>query len=73
VNDRVHKLGPFTAEKVTVVVAGGPRLGDLRAGAMAATTGLGMAWSGSAFVCLVLVLATAVLVRPFWRYDAGSK
>ncbi|MFI7504592.1 MFS transporter [Streptomyces sp. NPDC049687] len=57
----------------TVVVAGGPRLGDLRAGAMAATMGLGMAWSGSAFLCLVLVLATAVLVRPFWRYDAGSK
>ncbi|MFJ3776134.1 MFS transporter [Streptomyces sp. NPDC090075] len=57
----------------TVVVAGGPRLGDLRAGAMAATAGLGTAWSGSAFVCLVLVLAVAVLMRPFWRYDATSK
>ncbi len=57
----------------TVVVAGGPRLGDMRAGAMAATTGLGMAWSGSAFVCSVLVLASALLVRPFWRYDSGSK
>ncbi|WP_238431790.1 MFS transporter [Streptomyces cavernae] len=57
----------------TVVVAGGPRLGDLRAGAMAATMGLGMAWSGSAFVCLVLVMATAVLVRPFWRYESGSE
>ncbi|MFG3289174.1 MFS transporter [Streptomyces sp. NPDC048179] len=57
----------------TVVVAGGPRLGDLRAGTMAATSGLAVAWSGSAFVCLVLVLTGAVLVRPFWRYDSSPK
>ncbi|MFJ6392303.1 MFS transporter [Streptomyces sp. NPDC091972] len=57
----------------TVVVAGGPRLGDLRAGAMAATMGLGIAWPGSALVCLVLVVAAAALVRPFWHYDAGSQ
>lgn len=53
----------------TVVVAGGPRLGDLRAGAMASTTGFGLAWTGSSLLCVVVVLAGALLVRPFWRYD----
>jgi hypothetical protein len=57
----------------TVVVAGGPRLGDLRAGAMAAATTLTIAWSGGAIACIGLVLVAAVLVRPFWRYDAGEK
>jgi MFS family permease len=56
----------------TVVVAGGPRLGDLRAGAMAAATTLTIAWSGGAIVCIVLVIAGALLVRPFWRYDAQA-
>ncbi|SEG26134.1 Predicted arabinose efflux permease, MFS family [Actinacidiphila yanglinensis] len=54
----------------TVVVSGGPRLGDLRAGAMAATTTLTFAWSGSAFLCIVLVVVAALAVRPFWQYDA---
>jgi MFS family permease len=54
----------------TVVVAGGPRLGDLRAGAMAAATTLTIAWSGGALLCIGLVVAGALLVRPFWRYDA---
>ncbi|MFF7244590.1 MFS transporter [Embleya sp. NPDC008237] len=54
----------------TVVVAGGPRLGDLRAGAMAAATTLGIAWSGSAMLCIVLVILGSLAVRPFWRYDA---
>ncbi|OPC77934.1 MFS transporter [Embleya scabrispora] len=57
----------------TVVVAGGPRLGDLRAGAMAATTTLGIAWSGSAMLCIVLVLVGALAVRPFWHYDAHRR
>ncbi|OKI02060.1 MFS transporter permease [Streptomyces sp. CB02923] len=56
----------------TVVVAGGPRLADLRAGAMASATGLTLAWSGGALVCLVLVAAAALAVRPFWRYDTGT-
>lgn len=55
----------------TVVVAGGPRLGDLRAGVMAAVTTLTIAWSGSAILCLAVVLVAAVAVRPFWRYDTG--
>ncbi|MYW04166.1 MFS transporter [Streptomyces sp. SID3343] len=54
----------------TVVVAGGPRLGDLRAGAMAAATTLGIAWSGSAMLCVVLVVVGGLAVRPFRRYDA---
>jgi MFS family permease len=57
----------------TVVVAGGPRLGDLRAGAMAAATTLTIAWSGGAILCIGLVLIGAVLVRPFWRYDAEER
>ena len=52
----------------TVVVAGGPRLGDLRAGAMASTTSLTFAWSSGAVLCLILVLAGALGVRAFWRY-----
>jgi len=55
----------------TVVVSGGPRLGDLRAGAMAAVTTLTVAWSGAALACVVLVLAAATAVRPFWHYRAG--
>ncbi|GAA3582305.1 MFS transporter [Amycolatopsis ultiminotia] len=54
----------------TVIVSGGPRLGDLRAGAMAAATTLTIAWSGAALVCIALVLLGAVSVRSFWRYDS---
>jgi MFS family permease len=56
----------------TVVVSGGPRLGDLRAGAMAAATTLTIAWSGPAIGCVVLVIVAAVSVRPFWRYDSRA-
>lgn len=56
----------------TVVVAGGPRLGDLRAGAMASTTGLGLAWTGSSLLCVVVVITAALLVRPFWHYDVTA-
>ncbi|MFJ8022376.1 MFS transporter [Streptomyces sp. NPDC096311] len=56
----------------TVVVAGGPRLGDLRAGAMASATGLGLAWTGSSLLCMIVVIFGAVLVRPFWRYSVTS-
>ncbi|MDI7787754.1 MULTISPECIES: MFS transporter [Streptomyces] len=56
----------------TVVVAGGPRLGDLRAGTMAAVVPLTLAWSATAFACAALVLAAALAVRPFWRYRAET-
>lgn len=52
----------------TVVVTGGPRLGDLRAGIMASAVPLTVAWSGTALLCVVLVVAGAVLARSFWRY-----
>jgi MFS family permease len=56
----------------TVVVSGGPRLGDLRAGAMAAGFGLTIAWSGAALICIPVALLTAIAVRPFWRYRAAD-
>ncbi|HEY4701542.1 MAG TPA: hypothetical protein VIH64_06625, partial [Streptosporangiaceae bacterium] len=52
-----------------VVVSGGPRLGDLRAGTMAATVGLTIAWSGSAAVCFAVVVIAGLSVRSFWRYE----
>jgi MFS family permease len=52
---------------MTVVVAGGPRLGDLRAGAMAAAWGVSVSWIGggvaAAVLAVVLALAFPVLVR----------
>jgi len=53
-----------------VVVAGGPRLGDLRAGATAAATGATLSWTGGGLACAAAVLVAGLLVRPFWRYDA---
>lgn len=57
----------------TVVVAGGPRLGDLRAGIMASALPLAVAWSGTALLCVVLVVAGAVSVRSFWRYTPSGR
>ncbi|GAA4567926.1 MFS transporter [Planotetraspora kaengkrachanensis] len=53
-----------------VVVAGGPRLGDLRAGATASAFGLVPAWAGGGIVCAVLVLIAGLSVRAFRRYDS---
>ena len=64
---RGRMQGVFTA-----VVAGGPRLGDLRAGASAAGLGLTVSWAGGGAACVVIVLIAALLVRPFWRYDAKA-
>jgi MFS family permease len=55
-----------------VVVAGGPRLGDLRAGATAAAAGVTVSWVGGGLLCAVLVLLAGTLVRPFWQYDAHA-
>ena len=51
------------------VVNGGPRLGDVRAGATAAVTGATFSWVAGGAACVVVVLVSAILVRPFWRYD----
>jgi MFS family permease len=55
-----------------VVVAGGPRLGDLRAGATAAVAGTTVSWVGGGLACVVIVVIAALSVRPFWRYDAKT-
>jgi MFS family permease len=54
-----------------VVVAGGPRLGDVRAGTTAAVVGTKASWVGGGVACAVLVLL-ALLVPQFRRYDAGA-
>jgi MFS family permease len=52
----------------TVVVAGGPRLGDLRAGGIAALTGLTVSWVGGGIVCAVLVLLLLAYSSTLRRY-----
>jgi MFS family permease len=54
------------------VVAGGPRLGDVRAGATASVTGSTFSWVGGGVACMVVVAIAGVLVRPFWKYDAST-
>jgi hypothetical protein len=51
-----------------VVVAGGPRLGDLRAGVSAAAFGLTWAWVGGGIACVVVVLVLAVAQPALVRY-----
>ncbi|GAA1888351.1 MFS transporter [Lapillicoccus jejuensis] len=54
------------------VVAGGPRLGDVRAGGTAALTGATTSWVGGGLACVAVVLVAGLLVRPFRRYDAAA-
>lgn len=51
------------------VVAGGPRLGDVRAGATAAVTNPTFSWVAGGLTCMAVVAVAGVVVRPFWRYD----
>ncbi|WP_328809098.1 MFS transporter [Nonomuraea montanisoli] len=53
-----------------VVVAGGPRLGDLRAGATAVAFGVGAAWVGGGLACAAAVLAVGLSVARFRDYRA---
>jgi MFS family permease len=64
---RGRMQGVFTA-----VVAGGPRLGDVRAGATAAATTAAFSWTAGGIACIVVVLAAGIASRPFWRYDASA-
>lgn len=51
-----------------VVVAGGPRLGDVRLGVTAAALGPTVAlWSGGVVIVVAMVLC-ALLMRSFWAY-----
>ncbi len=52
----------------TAVVAGGPRLGDLRAGAMAAGWGITVSWVAGGFAAVVLAVLVALLFPALLRY-----
>ncbi len=51
-----------------VVVAGGPRLGDLRAGASAGAFGATAAWVGGGVACVVVVIVLAMLSPSLRHY-----
>ncbi|MGI5268906.1 MFS transporter [Nonomuraea sp. CA-218870] len=51
-----------------VVVAGGPRLGDVRAGATATAFGLSTAWIGGGLACALAVLVAGLSVASFRNY-----
>jgi MFS family permease len=55
------------------VVAGGPRLGDVRAGGTASFTSPTVSWVGGGVACMIVVAIAGALARPFWRYDAKSQ
>jgi MFS family permease len=52
----------------TVVVAGGPRLGDLRAGATASVTSITASWAGGGFVAAGLAIVLAGVFPALLRY-----
>ncbi|MFD0902037.1 MFS transporter [Actinomadura sediminis] len=56
----------------TVVVAGGPRLGDVRAGAVASVAGAGASWVGGGIACAILVVVVGLAVPALLRYDART-
>ena len=56
----------------TVVVAGGPRLGDLRAGTMAAGFGAGVAWVGGGLLSAVLAVLLVVAFPALLRYRSAT-
>jgi MFS family permease len=56
----------------TVVVAGGPRLGDLRAGTMAAGFGTGVAWVGGGLVSAALAVLLVVAFPALVRYRSAT-
>ena len=54
----------------TVVVAGGPRLGDVEAGAVAAVAGEAFSVISGGVMCVVLALGLGRAMPSFWKYDA---
>ncbi|RZU72943.1 dipeptide/tripeptide permease [Micromonospora kangleipakensis] len=56
----------------TVVVAGGPRLGDLRAGGVAAGFGAGVAWVGGGLAATALAVLLVVAFPALLRYRAAA-
>jgi MFS family permease len=51
-----------------VVVAGGPRIGDARAGSTAALAGVTASWVGGGIACAVIVLVLALCAPALLRY-----
>ncbi|MEO3776640.1 MFS transporter [Micromonospora sp. B11E3] len=56
----------------TVVIAGGPRLGDLRAGAVAAGSGAGAAWVSGGLAAAVLAVLLAAVFPALARYRPAT-
>jgi MFS family permease len=54
-----------------VVVAGGPRLGDLRAGALASAASVTVAMASGGVVVVVAMAVVAVAVPSFWLFRAS--
>jgi MFS family permease len=54
-----------------VVVAGGPRLGDLRAGALATAASVSVAMVSGGVVIVVAMAVVAVVVPSFWAFRAS--
>jgi MFS family permease len=54
-----------------VVVAGGPRLGDLRAGALATATSVTVAMVSGGVVIVVAMVVVALVVPSFWLFRAS--
>ncbi len=54
-----------------VVVAGGPRLGDLRAGLLASSFGVTMAMVSGGVVIVLAMALVAVVVPSFWLFRAS--
>jgi hypothetical protein len=55
-----------------VVVAGGPRLGDLRSGAMAAAFGVPLTMASGGALILVAMAVVAVAVPSFRKFRASQ-
>jgi hypothetical protein len=55
-----------------VVIAGGPRLGDLRAGAVAAGFGGGVAWVSGGLISAALAVLLVVAFPALLRYRAAT-
>ncbi|HSK60748.1 MAG TPA: MFS transporter, partial [Actinomycetospora sp.] len=53
-----------------VVVAGGPRLGDLWHGSAAAAFGTGVATTAGGIGVIVLTVLVVMIFPVFWRYRA---
>ena len=55
-----------------VVVAGGPRLGDLRAGAIASAASVTVAMVSGGVIVVVAMIVTALVVPSFWLFRASK-